>query len=62
MAIHQNQFLQGLADNLRRRLMSVTPNGGVTQVASGSTERQEQLSKQVITQLAVLNPYNLLAK
>jgi hAT family C-terminal dimerisation region len=58
VAIHNNQFLQGLADNLRRRLMSVASNGGVTQVASGSTERQEQLSKQVITQLAVLNPHN----
>ena len=27
-------------------------------MASGSTERLEQLSKQVITQLAVLNPHN----
>jgi hAT family C-terminal dimerisation region len=57
VVINHKQFLQSLADNLKRRLMTVTTDGSGTHVASGSTQQQSH-SKKLIDQLSVLNPDN----
>lgn len=58
VVINHNQFLQSLADNLKRRLLRVTSDGSGTHVASGFTQKQESHCNKLIDQLAVLNPDN----
>lgn len=60
VTINPNMFLQSLADNLRRRLMTVASDGSGMHmhVACGSTQQQESQSNKLIDQLSVLNPDN----